>query len=1274
MMMFNWLTMWMLSSYWMSFNPETESGWSGSKVDYKTELPKVQENVDALKNGVTEDYNSAKEVLNKILIDDFCKWINWYLENKADEKQKLTTSLQAALEKHPNEKSLKNLKKALNLDVRSETAPGENISGPNFKLDWLEASQIKDKRDWESDNISKYIKTEKPDDEKWLEENVKLYQTKAKAEELSKKIVELLKNENLKVNDNLNKTNELVENINKILNNLTKDNIKLLQKFIFNNLDEDKKEQFKKDNYYNDKSDSFDGRLGKSTLWSLNDLWKKIEEYIGSFEKSNQANPESQEAENPLKDVEVKKSIDLPKWDTQIDATDLLDGTLPDGAKAEFKGKWINLEDKKPQEVTVILKIWDKTREITISATVETDSDWNKKIKLAKKEPWNQETTESTTNPLDATPYVDNQWNKYQVMGNSQTIAGKAKLNWVTFYTTEAFKGAELGNGEQWKTFEAPANGDYECFMKMWDSVYKVKVDQNWNLNPLAINYKSKAKILIKNNPSCIAYLQNKIPATSFSEQTRIAWNPSMQDYVIRSFGRGLTIEPMTLDGNWVSKDLWQCLAFENLTNFLRWNGNIHNLEFKNNNPDLKLENHELYVRIKKWAKLDNGEKSGRWFKINLFEFWLKYYPEELKKFIKYNNREDWEDDWDKKSLNKWYTKVDFPAVQVAVGGNPSADAPQASNNISQVSNNGSPSTLNKPTAEQPAVITNTTQINQWLGQTQTNEWSAINLDGANKPEPQWNEFIDFNKLSNDEKTILIQELNISDLWNFNDGDFKFKEWIEKQDGDKKYIELTLNDGMKLRIDAATDKMNWLWYIVSNVYHGKHEGKDIYWERYFYIWNFKDGLFDWKWKIYYANWDNYEWDFLESKKEWKWTYIWWKWEWKWNKYEWNWKDNNREWEWVNTYANGNILRWTWTKDVFTSWTLQIGEITYNITVEDNKYKITSEWDNKNQYIDLAKWDILGTATDSWETWVRTVTAETLDIKSLNVKQLNSKLSVALSSIPDLDPESISKIKISTEIDGSWEHVTFINGVHWVNVNIDWILSDENVFWGAKLEDRIKLLFLASWKFCNHLNKVDSISFQQNDGSNVMLLHSGNRLSYIYYSEYWLDKNTTEKFFNSYNSLISRFNKEVSNEVKLSLDKAKNLKWLIKDVDVQDKEIWIMMMLMCGKENDFISKVEASGVIDTFNAVRSDCLSQLKSKWWEAVKDIMKNYRSGEDSILHLANYITLTEGEGFVKKYNECKTQDEQLALVYNMVDQYNKTRWDVEDYIYKWEWLWDDV
>jgi hypothetical protein len=95
---------------------------------------------------------------------------------------------------------------------------------------------------------------------------VKLYQTKTKAEELSKKIVELLKNENLKENDNLNKTKKLVENINKILNNLTKDNIKLLQKFIFNNLDEDKKEQFKEDNYYNDKSDSFDGRLGKSTL------------------------------------------------------------------------------------------------------------------------------------------------------------------------------------------------------------------------------------------------------------------------------------------------------------------------------------------------------------------------------------------------------------------------------------------------------------------------------------------------------------------------------------------------------------------------------------------------------------------------------------------------------------------------------------------------------------------------------------------------------------------------------------------------------------------------------------------------------------------------------------------------------------------------------------------------------------------------------------------------------------------------------------------------
>jgi hypothetical protein len=48
---------------------------------------------------------------------------------------------------------------------------------------------------------------------------------------------------------------------------------------------------------------------------------------------------------------------------------------------------------------------------------------------------------------------------------------------------------------------------------------------------------------------------------------------------------------------------------------------------------------------------------------------------------------------------------------------------------------------------------------------------------------------------------------------------------------------------------------------------------------------------------------------------------------------------------------------------------------------------------------------------------------------------------------------------------------------------------------------MKLLFLASWQFSNRLNKVDQITFQQNDGSEVMLLHNDNSSSYIDYLKF-----------------------------------------------------------------------------------------------------------------------------------------------------------------------------
>lgn len=133
-----------------------------------------------------------------------------------------------------------------------------------------------------------------------------------------------------------------------------------------------------------------------------------------------------------------------------------------------------------------------------------------------------------------------------------------------------------------------------------------------------------------------------------------------------------------------------------------------------------------------------------------------------------------------------------------------------------------------------------------------------------------------------------------------------------------------------------------------------------------------------------------------------------------------------------------------------------------------------------------------------------------------------------------------KIKIIKESDGSWEHMTFVNGAHWVKIDIDWLLSDENIFWNAKIEDKMKLLFIASWEFWNVLEKIDSISYNVFEGSEFMLLKDGTSYNYVNLSKFWLDKSIAEKFFNNYANLVFKFRKvELSQSNESRIDYVNN---------------------------------------------------------------------------------------------------------------------------------------
>lgn len=299
------------------------------------------------------------------------------------------------------------------------------------------------------------------------------------------------------------------------------------------------------------------------------------------------------------------------------------------------------------------------------------DSDEAKKKEKWKEEPDNKEEQV----PLDTNPLKLGD-NKYQVMKNSQIISQNAKLNWATFYFGSAFKWKEPAEWQQWNPVEAPTDGqDYKCFMKLeWNGksgVFEVMLDKNWNLCPIMKQvWWNWEKILIKDNESCKKYLAAKIPDW-LPWNPKIAWNDSMKDYVIRSqtdrWQMWLTVEPVTMDGNWVVEKEWnvnhlsQSLILLNFTNFLRWNFKTLDQQrnFKNDNPDLKLDNGNLYVRV---SKSTRGE--GRWYKIDKSQYWLSGLSEEtLKKFIKYNNREDWEDNWDRKKNNRDYNKLNLSNI-----------------------------------------------------------------------------------------------------------------------------------------------------------------------------------------------------------------------------------------------------------------------------------------------------------------------------------------------------------------------------------------------------------------------------------------------------------------------------------------------------------------------------------------------------------------------------------------------------------------------------------
>ena len=209
------------------------------------------------------------------------------------------------------------------------------------------------------------------------------------------------------------------------------------------------------------------------------------------------------------------------------------------------------------------------------------------------------------------------------------------------------------------------------CLLEVWDKTLAGRLDSAGCLYPFAVDVSNSGGnrlVFLENNTSCIKYLENKLGI--LQDEAYIWWNG--RRYVIWRHSdhekSRLLIEPTTIAGQWVSPDLWKCLAFLNFTNYLRNEPGLDRWKFKNDNPDLKWKDWKLFVRVKKMDKhsydkeIDDSEK---WMYVDLQDFWLEWVSQESdewRKFIKYNNSEQWED---LRHFDKLDDKFDYSTLDI---------------------------------------------------------------------------------------------------------------------------------------------------------------------------------------------------------------------------------------------------------------------------------------------------------------------------------------------------------------------------------------------------------------------------------------------------------------------------------------------------------------------------------------------------------------------------------------------------------------------------------
>lgn len=539
------------------------------------------------------------------------------------------------------------------VDSTEDTAKVELPESPlKWKLGWITPVE---KKEWDSED-----KKWEQNFYKWKNETVWIYEvaTEWEKSELDKTIWDLkwqivkldAIDESKLSEEDRNKIEQLKNvlwNMNDAINNTTPENVVILQSFISENLSWTD-EWTKFDQASKKKNGEFDWKFWVGTLAWLNKVLEKTWEYIDKV--SEAFNQKKIDAIVEKKDVSIGVG-----W--EIDPKSLVEW-LPQEWVSVVLSEWQTIDTSKawPINVNVDVKLWDKTKK-TLSVTVNvingstTEQDSDDGAEQSRKQP--------ETQPLS----VDGK--QYLPMENKPS----SYPEWAVFYSAKTYspkitseEGSDSQSTEVQSKFTnvtetAEGDGDSIYLMRVGENVYKVKVDGKWNICPTATNMISNVAVVMNNSGSGKAYIENKLHPVLQGKWIVIWWN--WEDYTISlpSWWKDLTIEPMTIDWKWIWS-LTDSLAFLNFTNYLRNSWDMHDIEFKNDNPDLKLEWKDLYVKVKNTR--DINWKKVKWLKVNKDTFWLPNDEKLLKKYIKYNNGEDWEDDWDKKKPNKYYKHVEL--------------------------------------------------------------------------------------------------------------------------------------------------------------------------------------------------------------------------------------------------------------------------------------------------------------------------------------------------------------------------------------------------------------------------------------------------------------------------------------------------------------------------------------------------------------------------------------------------------------------------------------